>query len=358
MSAEMTSLRAEWTALGEAVGNPFATWEWLNLWWRHFGRSDRALRLVSAHHADRGLVGVVALYRLPAPGLRVLRYVGHGPSDELGPVVPQGSLLSGPELLRRALDLCGGWDVLFGEDMAAGAWTEHLDGQLHRHVSSPVLDLDGASWPDLLSGKSSHFRQWVRRAERNLARVHRVNYRLVTQAATLDSDFATLRRLHTARWGGATPFADSRMQAFQLDFARVALARGWLRLWFLELDGGPVAAWYGLRFAGQEWSYQMGRDPRYDKLNVGFVLNNHSLREAVGDGVRGYQFLRGSDSYKLRWATRDPGLDTVLAARGPVGRAAVMAAGRARVLAPQARRIVRRVTAGGLGGAAGAPTTE
>jgi len=37
-----------------------------------------------------------------------------------------------------------------------------------------------------------------------------------------------------------------------------------------------------------------------------------------------YRFLRGGESYKYRFATEDPGLITVIRAKGPLGAAALV----------------------------------
>ena len=134
------------------------------------------------------------------------------------------------------------------------------------------------------------------------------------------------------------------MAAFHLDFARAALARGWLRLWLLELDGQPVAAWYGFRYAGCEWYYQMGRDPRRDRQAVGFVLLCHTMRDAFDAGVREYRLLRGDEEYKDRFATHDPGLATVAVARTPAAHAAIAATRGIRRLPEGARRRLLRLT--------------
>ena len=118
--------------------------------------------------------------------------------------------------------------------------------------------------------------------------------------------------------------------AFHREFAAVALAAGWLRLWLLDVDGTTVAAWYGLRFGNAESYYQSGRDPRWDAYAVGFVLLAHTIREAVGDGVREYRFLEGDESYKYRFASEDRGLDTVGVGLTPQGAGAVRLAVAAR----------------------------
>ena len=82
----------------------------------------------------------------------------------------------------------------------------------------------------------------------------------------------------------------------------------------------------------------------------------HTVRVAIADGVEEYRLLRGDEPYKARFATDDPGLETIAAAVSWCHVAAVRAYGallaapdpvKMRVLAGRsalqcASRIVRR----------------
>jgi CelD/BcsL family acetyltransferase involved in cellulose biosynthesis len=57
------------------------------------------------------------------------------------------------------------------------------------------------------------------------------------------------------------------------------------------------------------------------------VLLAHSIREAAADGMREYRLLRGAESFKLRFAEADPGVETFALARGAAGRASRVAVG-------------------------------
>lgn len=131
----------------------------------------------------------------------------------------------------------------------------------------------------------------------------------------------TLIRLHEMRWsdGQSTAFSGGRA-AFHIEFAKRALDKGWLRLWIMEIDDEPVAAWYGLRYADVDTYYQSGRDPAFERLNVGFVLLCHTIRCAFADGMRAYRFGLGDEPYKSRFAESDPGLETVAITTGARGR--------------------------------------
>jgi len=148
---------------------------------------------------------------------------------------------------------------------------------------------------------------------------------LATDPERLPRDFDTLVRLHRQRWGGAAS-AFLLAEPFHREFAGEALRQGWLRLWLLEIDGKPVAALHGFRFAGAECAYQAGRDPAFERQPLGFVLLAHALREALTDGMGEYRLLRGGAPYKERFATRDPGLETYGLPRGAPARLMLSAA--------------------------------
>jgi CelD/BcsL family acetyltransferase involved in cellulose biosynthesis len=317
----------EWNALAERSGGIFATALWSRAWWQHFGRG-RELLLHVERSAGGGLVSVVPLYawrrRLP----RVLRFLGHGPGDELGLVHAAGDHRASAGTLRAVLEALE-WNVCFAEQLPGDErWGDLLGGRAWRREASPVLRLP-ESWEEYLETRSSNFRQQLRRREQSLVREGHVELRLA-DTATLDGDLDALFALHRARWGRRrTDFSDT---PFHREVAREALERGWLRLWLLELDGRPAGVWHGFQVGPVASYYQAGRDPAFDRLSVGFVLMAHTIRAAIAEGAAEYRFGRGDEAFKSRFASGDPGLETVVLSRGLVGRAAYSAARGARLM--------------------------
>ena len=334
-------LRDEWRGLALSSGNIFSTWEWLSTWWRYFG-DGQELWLTSCRTADDRLMAILPLYRWASRGLRVLRFLGHDASDELGPICAPADRLQAGRALRSALtDQHGEWDLLLAERLPGQEpWTKLLDGRLLRRQGSPVLRFSEDSWDSFLATRSANLRQQVRRKERQLAATYDVRFRLADDEDRLDEDMDTLFALHGARWAaGRSSF--SGMEGFHREFAAMAFERGWLRLWFLELDRRPVAAWYGFRLGDVEAYYQAGRDARFDRRSVGFVLLAHTIRAAFEDGVHEYRLLRGDEGYKYRFTDIDPGVETVGVSGSARGAAAVLAAARFGESDP-VRTLVRR----------------
>jgi CelD/BcsL family acetyltransferase involved in cellulose biosynthesis len=312
--AALEDVREEWSALAETTGNVFGTWEWAATWWRHFG-GHRPLRAFACRVAGR-LVAVLPLYEWRSTPLRVLRLLGHGAGDQLGPVCRPGERARAANALRRAAAKLGA-DVVVAENVAAeDGWAALLGATVLRRSSSPVLALGAGS------AGSSRLQKRLRYEERRLQRDHRLEYRLAGEPGRLDEDLDALFALHRAhRPDEASAFGPQ--EHFQRDFARAACERGWLRLWFLDLDGAPAAAWYGFRFGGAESHYQGGRDPRWERHSLGLLLLAHTIEQARADGLEEYRFLRGGEAYKHRFASHDPGLETVGLARGPGGKLAL-----------------------------------
>jgi CelD/BcsL family acetyltransferase involved in cellulose biosynthesis len=317
-------VQESWEALAPATSNVFATWEWAETWWRSFG-AGRRLMIVECRDGER-TSALIPLYRASDRPIRVVRFVGSGHADQLGPVCAPSDRPAAATCLRSVLDEAGKWDLFLAERLAGDqGWPEQLGAPVAMSEPSPVLRVETDDWDAFLSTRTPNFRQQARRFERRLLREDRLKYRRADDAETLERDMETLFDLHRMRWGGeeASEFLAPKTRAFHVEFAHRALERGWLRLWIAELDGRPAAAFYGFRYANAYSYYQGGRDPAFSDSSVGFVLMVHTLREAVEDGVSEYQFLVGGEDYKSRFANHDAGLDTVAITRNPAGRAAV-----------------------------------
>lgn len=330
----------DWRLLAAADRNLFATWEWNELWWRHHARG-RELRVTVARRGDEA-VAIVPLFVWAERPLRILRLLGHGHGDHLGPICDQGDLGTAARVFRLALD-AEEHDLFVGDWLAGDPdRAREVGGRVVRTTGYPVLRFADRSWAALLAGQSTRFRKSVRHSRNRLDRRHRVSFRS-TELATLEQDLDTAFRLHRARFGSheGCRFCGEH-EAFQREFAALALERGWLRLLFLELDGAPVAAEYGFLFQGAYFAYQGGRDPAWDRESVGFLLEVENIRRSLEEGAVEYRFLGGEEPYKYRFPTEDPRLETVVAPasrRGSLAAAVLDAAWRL----PGGRTLLRRI---------------
>jgi CelD/BcsL family acetyltransferase involved in cellulose biosynthesis len=291
---------------------------------------------------DGEVDAIVPLFVWSQRPLRILRLLGHGHGDRLGPVCREDGAQTAERSLRLALE-ARPHDLFIG-DWVAGErdWGQTLGGRVVRRTGYPILRFRVDSWNEFYGALSHRFRKTARNSLNRLGRDHAVSYRYA-DAETLEHDLDTAFRLHQARFGvhpGCNFCGDH--EPFQRQFARIAHERGWLRLLLLELDGEPVSCEYGFVFQNAYFAYQGGRDPEWDRFSVGFVVELESIRRTLDEEAGEYRFLGGAETYKYRFPTEDPGMETVVAPasrRGSVAAIALAAAWRF----PAGQALLRRV---------------
>jgi CelD/BcsL family acetyltransferase involved in cellulose biosynthesis len=331
----LDAARDAWEQAARGQDNVFATWEWADAWWRVYGgRAEPAVRAVRDPAA--GMAAVVPLQVTRRGPLRLARFIGHGPADQLGPVcAPEHRPAAAAALRSLVSDRVGARGLLLAERVRGDeGWEALLGARAVSRRSFPLLRIDGLRFDEWLATKSANFRQQAGRRERKLVRDRGLRFRLVTGGRELGAATDTLMRLHGARWGNASSVLDPDRRRFYDAFLAAAADRGWVRLWLADFGERPVAAWLGFRYGGVEAYYQSGRDPAEERGGVGTALLVHTIREAFGDGLREYRFLLGDEAYKDKFASDDPGVDLMTYGRGPLP-ALAAAAGRARERAKQ-----------------------
>jgi CelD/BcsL family acetyltransferase involved in cellulose biosynthesis len=330
---------ADWDELARESDSIFATREWIDCWWRHFGRGRPLLVGAWRDPAGRRRV-LVPMYLAAAKPLSVLRFLGHGPSDRLGPVYGDGWLdqarLCWSQLLR------GGhtkWDLMVADDLPAGLdWAGSTGAKVIGGQHCPVTTLSKDGWLEWLAGRSRNLRATLSRSMRRLEQMGPVVIRLADDRDRLADDLAVAMELHAARWRPAGRRGGFfGREGFHQEFAGIAMDNGWLRLMILEVGGTPAAMLYNFRFGSAESFYLSGRDPALENVSVGLLMQAEAIRRAHEDGLTEYRFLRGAEPYKYRFANRDDRLQSVAAASGPAGCAALAAIRRLHDVPPWVR---------------------
>jgi CelD/BcsL family acetyltransferase involved in cellulose biosynthesis len=316
-------LEHEWRRLAETRANPFATPDWLDAW-LHASGGDARPFVLAVRGPGGGLLGLVPLVRGRGGRGRALRFPASRLGDRFHPVASEAeeravAAAAGAELARRR----GGWALLVLDRVEDGSgWVAALlggerspvVGTRERDDVLPSVRLAGLGWDEYLATRSRNLRAQLGRKLRRLERAGEVRFRMTAQPEELAADLATFFRLHDhrrARLGGST-LAGEQARELHRRFASAALARGWLRLWFLELDGEPIAAWYGFRVGGRYAYYSAGFDPSWSAHSVGLLLLAHTIRAATDEGVDEYDLLLGGERYKYRFATGERRVSTIL----------------------------------------------
>ncbi|MGZ8274218.1 MAG: GNAT family N-acetyltransferase [Burkholderiaceae bacterium] len=317
-TAEFEGARDAWSALlAESVdANVFMSHEWLFAWWTAY-QPDAELVIVVAE--DRGRVRGIAplmIQTITRGGIRTrwLRFIGDGTGETdhinlLTPVTERARVLEALLGGIAAID----WDVAeFNQVPEASANTEDLmrwmdASGLQFTVSSspcPIRRLP-ASHEALLSTLPSRLRTSLRSSIRKLREAHTLEFGQHQDIEELDSALRTFFENHESRWQGkgkAGAFSNPRRQRFYERLTPRLLERGWLRFFFLKLDGRPVAQQYCFALDGTAMLLQEGFDFSHAQDNVGNVLRSMVFEHLIQSGADCYDFLAGSSRHKQSWS--------------------------------------------------------
>jgi CelD/BcsL family acetyltransferase involved in cellulose biosynthesis len=320
--AHFAGLREEWDELLAAsqANCLFLTWEWLYTWWKHLGGRRRLHLILVRDRQELTAIAPLAwrppvLFRLlPLPALEFLG-TGIVGSDHLDMIVRSGrerevhaalaaALADAPCVLELA--------QVNRESSFAAKFARRL-GRGKRSIRDtaadicPFIDLAGHSWESYLESLGSTHRYNLRRRMRNLLKGFDVRFEQVQTDAERREALDALVALHTRRWrerGGSEVFGTPALLSFYDEMSRLALQRGWLRLFVLRLDGRPAAIFHGYRYGRSFYFYQLGFDLTFAKESVGLVTLGLTIQRAIEEGATEYDLLRGGEPYKFLWAPK------------------------------------------------------
>ncbi|MFL5575073.1 MAG: GNAT family N-acetyltransferase [Gemmatimonadaceae bacterium] len=310
----LEALAPEWRALWarSPSATPFQSPDWLLPWWRHFGRGEP---LVLALRDAGALVGVAPFYTFHdgagRPGRLVL--LGTGNSDRLDALFDAGFEERGAGAVLARVTAGGrDWDVCDLQRLApsspllAAASPDGVTSDVVEEEPCPVLSLPASAEgieAVVSRGFARRLDYYARRAARaGVVRVEAADER--TLGEQLDALFA----LHEARWRRRHEpgtLGDPVVRSFHREAAAALLRGGALRCYALRLGGRIIAVYHGFADRRRSYYYLGGFDPELETLSPGSLLVAHAVREAMREGAREVDFLRGREPYKYRWGATD-----------------------------------------------------
>jgi CelD/BcsL family acetyltransferase involved in cellulose biosynthesis len=324
--AELAALGSECERLASASRPrlPFATSNWLTLWWRYF-REDRWLvrdRLFV--HALRDAQGtLVALAPLmlterPAAGplrARCITFLGVDKNiTELRGLIcaPEHEGAAARALLEHLTKQSDAWDWFAWDGVRQGGEAHELlsgvsNFRWRREVADYVLTLPD-SWDAFRATRSRNVKESLRKCYNSLIRDgHVLGFRVVSEADELPQALEGFFRLHTLR-SRATDLAD-HADYFSQESAR-QLLRGLaatperapaLRVFELRIAGQLVASRLGFLLGDELYLYFSGFDPAWARYSVMTTTVAEAIKWAIERKLRVVNLSAGTDVSKTRW---------------------------------------------------------
>lgn len=320
---EVNALENTWNDLLEKSAShvPFLRHEYIRTWWKTLGGGEWAhgdLFVVLGYEDSGKLAGIAPLFFTKnLDGEPALMLVGSIEiSDYLDLIVSPSNLKVFVEALFDFLTgpQAPDWQVLdfynivetsatltaLQQGTARRGWTYTQTELQH----CPYIPLP-SDWDSYLAGISKKQRHEIRRKIRR-AENHTLPMRwyTVNDAASLDEGidaFLALMAQDEEKKRFLTEIMRSQMRAA----VHAAFDAGWLQLSFLEFDGENAAGYLNFDFGDHIWVYNSGLNDEFRELSPGWVLLGYLIQQAIKQGCKAFDFMRGDEDYKYRFGAID-----------------------------------------------------
>jgi CelD/BcsL family acetyltransferase involved in cellulose biosynthesis len=314
IARDPASCEAEWSELARRRARPniFLTPQWLAV-----ARAYDPRQQITLSIGDRK--GIAALARQPDGAIT---FAG-------GELTDEQDVVAAPEDAELVADALGAWIAAedlprvdlgwvpeetptakgISRSLGAGGYAVHVE----RLVTAPRLEL-APDFDSYLASLGKKERHELRRKVRRLETGRRVAFRFASggeRDTVLDRFFA----LHRSAPGEKGEFMTARNERFFRDVADAIAARGWLRLGVLSVEGDDAAVLFAFAYEGTLALYNAAYDPALAPLSVGIVAHANAIRDAIAEGLRSYDLLRGAEPYKYDLGATDHWLLRIEATR-------------------------------------------
>lgn len=295
--------------------NVFLTVDWLSTWWKHFG-AQRKLLLLKVEE-DNKILGIAPLmlskYKLASFGsIKKIEFLGARHSDYNNFIVSKKE----NEFMRYILDYLTeeeDWDWIELKEIPENInyskqlfMAPSLNLETKERVCNlcPYVALPN-TFDSLRKSFGRNLRQNLNRYVRKIQENHTVDLKRFDEAGfSVKEAMNIFIGLHELKWkseGQPGAFAEETFRNFHKDVAEVFAGNNWLGIYFLRIDGEPVAAQYTFEYDKKMYYYLAGFLPKYSEFSVGNLIIMFLLRECIAKGFTEYDMTRGDEPYKKQW---------------------------------------------------------
>jgi CelD/BcsL family acetyltransferase involved in cellulose biosynthesis len=319
---DLESLLADplsWDRLSQGV--PFRQSAWLQPWWKTFGQ-DCVATVLTARDDLGQLVGILPLYR--RAGSRTLSSLadGNACTDHVSVLArPDHSCDLGREfglkLASIASDPVHGWDlididgVVEGDEAVASLSMGLKEGDASLTASSRMstwFKPADANWDEHVKQHGKTQRRRMRRWSEKLSKTLELTKCVAATESEASIILDAIIDMHQRRWtkvGEAGTFSDESFREFMHETVRRFLLQGQLNLIGIRLNGQFISG--VVNFIGKDrilYSYSTGYDVDFAEWEPGHLTCIDSLQELYRSNLAGIDFMRGDETYKLRFGAQ------------------------------------------------------
>lgn len=246
----------------------------------------------------------------------------------------------------NCLQTLSGWDLLEFDDVIEGGTVSRLANIAgNRGVRTAEVPMrrcpyvripsDAAELQQFPSNK--RLRSQLRGIRRDLAQKGQLKF-----SRGARTDLGRFYALESAGWKGAEGSAiacNPQTRQFYDEVSEAAELYGYLRMYFLELEGELLASHFGLAHNGRYFSPKIAYNEKFPQYAPGHLMVSEILQDCALHGISEYDITGVSDDWKMKWTSEARAKFRYLVFRGGVRGAVAHAVGFK--LKPAVKRMVQ-----------------
>jgi len=336
------ALEKEWDQLLiKADGTAYSTFQWLWLWWKYFGKhKNRSLCIITLRKKEEllciapfyiGKTSVMGFHlqkRISLMGCGTSKtesfgfYDDYGRSDFLDIVCHPDYCTEAAQFIFELLNdeqYIKDIDVLRCSHISDKSFiSSHLIPLFENYGNEfdviqrdvcPYIKLP-KNFDEFLKSCSSNTRRRLRQSLRAIGEDEGYSVQTVSSEPELEKYTTKMAEIHQSKWnslGYTGAFWDKRFAPFLKEYARDALKKGRLVFKIAKDTAGICALRMFLLFNGKYYDYMSGfeYDSPSSKYRPGIGLLTLTLKEAIEEGERSVELLRGDEGYKYDFTSAE-----------------------------------------------------
>jgi len=314
---DFLDLEPVWNELAEAAGlyYPFLEHAWVRTWWECFSAGS-TLHILVVKAGDKPIaIAPLILTAIRMWGIKLRRlgffYNAHVPRADF--LIAQRQEEVYRAIWNHLFRNCS-WDLLQLCQLPEGSQTLDAISRMAdegdcltgtwQSDASPYLPLR-TSWDKYFDSLPAKHRANLRNRFKRLKGIGPVEIEAITAAEKLADALEAGFQLEAAGWKGKSDTAiscDPDTFRFYSMLARRTAECGWTLLNFLYAGQKQIAFEYCLNYKNRIYRLKSGYDPSYARYSPSNLLSCLVLRNAFEQRISEYDFLGGSEDWKLKWA--------------------------------------------------------
>jgi CelD/BcsL family acetyltransferase involved in cellulose biosynthesis len=296
--------------------HPFLTYEWLTIWWKHFGKG-KELKLFTLENKNEVSLVVPVMYsthKVLGSRRTKVEFVASGDSDYQSFIITnfQEAAKGVNQLIESIMEDSNDTDsIIFDEvpeDSVTAILLEGIKGGRFGTANSATSSCPYIPLPNNYEIYSqtlgSNMRRNLKVWEKQALKEYRVEFVKYDEIGTVEETMKIFFDLHQKRQvakGNCGVFSSGDQRSFHEDLAKAFAEKGWLDLFFLTFNDRPVSAIYSYEYNEKLYAYLCGFDPEYARYRPGHLAFKNLIKYGIENKLKELDFLRGDEEYKSRW---------------------------------------------------------